>query len=169
MIACSRRRTYETAGHRWRRTYTGPLQPAKALLTRYRYLHGPGSPSSSQSPRRRSRLLRRTGSSGELAYSPARHGWDRMWRGLLVSEPLASDSWALLVAFSRPFPRLSFQGCAARGACRKPAARDHRRHVSSRTPRRGPWPPQAPHGAPLGLGGRRADSSGVNRPDALLG
>jgi len=124
VIACFHRRTYETAGHRWRRTDTRPLQPSKALLTRDRCLRGPGSLSSSRSPRCRSRLIRRTGSSGELSYSGARHRQDSMWRGLLVTEPLVADSWSLLVAYSRPVPHLSFQGCAARGACRKPAARE---------------------------------------------
>ena len=101
VLDCSHRRTYEMAGHRWRRPDTGPLQPSIGLLTRYRYLRGPGSPSSSQSPRRRSRLLRRTGSSGELACSGARHLQDSMWRRLLVTEPLVADIWSLLVAYSR--------------------------------------------------------------------
>jgi len=169
VIACSQRRTYETAGHRQRRTDTGPFPPTKALLTRYRYLRCPGSPSLSWSPRRRSRILRRTSSSGEPAYSGARHVWDCMWRGPYVTKPPVSDNWAHLVAYSRPPLPVSFHGCTAHDAWRKPAARDHRRHASSRAPCRGLWPLQALRGAPEGLGGRRAGSSGGIRPNVFWG
>jgi len=164
VIACSHRSTYVTAGHRWRRTDTGPLQRWMALLTRYRYLHGPGSLSSSQSPRHRIRLLRRTGSSGILACSGARHRQDSMWRGPLVTGPLVAGSWSLLVSCFCLSPIYPFQGSAARRACKKTVTRDHRRHASSRAPRRGPWPLQATHRAPFGFGARRAGSSGSIRP-----
>ena len=42
--------------------------------------------------------------------------WDRMWRGLLVTKPLFSDSWAHLVAYLRPPLRVSIQDGAVRDA-----------------------------------------------------